>query len=114
MIETTKTCISIRKIILFIFTIVFVLITPTHADPPIFSSGIVIQNEDEELPGDETGYTAPGFGDWDNDGDLDLMIGTFEDAPIYLFQNVAEDGEPVFELVGNVEADGEIIDGPYG
>ena len=85
-----------------------------NADPPVFLEGVVVQNDDEELPGDESGYTAPCMGDWDSDGDLDLMIGIFEDAPVYLFENVAGDGEPEFQLVGAMEADGEVISGPYG
>jgi len=88
--------------------------TSAVADPPIFRPSVVIQNEDEELPGDQSGYTAPCVGDWDGDGDMDLMIGTFVDAPVYLFHNISEERTPIFELVGAMEADGEVIDGPYG
>jgi hypothetical protein len=101
-------------LLLFLLTILFFIgAVDTLADPPVFLESVVIQNDAEELPGDESGYTAPCVGDWDSDGDNDLLIGTYFEGPLYQFDNVSERVHPRLELVGRMSAGGELISVPY-
>jgi len=49
--------------------------------------------------------------DWDDDGELDLLAGGYITGRVYFFRNTGErnEGLPVLDLVGPVEADGKPI-----
>lgn len=61
--------------------------SPRYADP--------VQVEAGGKPIDVYGMPSPNFGDWDGDGDYDLICGEFLDRVTY-FQNIGTRTEPVY------------------
>ena len=60
-------------------------------------------------------YDIPTFGDWDADGDQDMMVGVFFNGNIWYYQNTAGVGmPPVFSAHSVVTADGSPISVTYG
>ncbi|MCX6640300.1 MAG: hypothetical protein NTW14_07440 [bacterium] len=60
-------------------------------------------------------YDCPCFGDWDDDGSIDMMVGVFYDGNIHYYHNSAPAGsEPVFENFVLVYSDGSPISVSYG
>ena len=59
-------------------------------------------------------YTAPEFGDWDDDGDQDLMVGVFYTGNIWYYENVSTGIEPEFAPYYEIVADGSPISVSYG
>jgi len=60
-------------------------------------------------------YDIPTFGDWDDDGDQDLMVGVFFNGNIFYYQNTAGAGNaPVFANHTVLQADGANIQVTYG
>ena len=65
-------------------------------DYPLFSDPRPITiNGDENTPLDVYGSPSPQFYDFDGDGDLDLLCGTFVDSLVY-FENTGTRTQPVY------------------
>jgi len=79
------------------------------ADPPTFNTPIDLTSDGETIPDDGSGYTASNLGDLDDDGDFDLLVGTFVGGSIYLYENTGEREDPVYAHRGMLETDGEEI-----
>jgi hypothetical protein len=85
----------------------------TSAQNPNFDYGYFVTNEAGYIVGDNV-YTIPGVGDWDDDGDDDLMVGVFFNGNIQYYENIAVSGEPEFTDFELVTADGSPISVTYG
>lgn len=84
------------------------------AQAPNFDYGYFITNEAGYIVDDNV-YDIPTFGDWDDDGDQDLMVGVFFSGNIYYYQNTAGAGSvPVFAPYTILQADGVNISVTYG
>ncbi len=60
-------------------------------------------------------YDIPTFGDWDDDGDQDLMVGVFFNGNVYYYANFAGAGNPPeFADYVVLQADGINISVSYG
>ncbi|TKJ40639.1 hypothetical protein CEE37_06660 [candidate division LCP-89 bacterium B3_LCP] len=93
---------------------VFLFAAATWAQAPNFDYGYLITN-DEGYIVEGNVYDAPEFGDWDDDGDQDMMVGVFYNGNIYYYENVALPGiEPEFAPYYEITADGSPISVSYG
>ena len=58
-------------------------------------------------------YTTPCATDWDDDGDLDLIVGRSPNGQVLFFENVGSRTAPRLALRGRLEADGKPIVIPH-
>ncbi|MBU0520253.1 hypothetical protein KKA00_04665 [bacterium] len=59
-------------------------------------------------------YCIPEFGDWDDDNDLDMMLGVFYSGNIFYYENVSTTVTPEFANHVVLQADGANIAVTYG
>jgi hypothetical protein len=62
----------------------------------------------------EIGHLAPNFYDWDKDGKLDLLVGTFLNAELRIYKNVGSNNAPRFDGYTLAQAEGKNMKGEAG
>ena len=63
------------------------------------------------VPGNE--FAVPCVGDWDDDGDLDLIVGVLNEGNVIFYENISTGSFPDFASGVLIEADGEVISVNY-
>jgi hypothetical protein len=100
--------------LIVLLTAILLFCCSAFAQTPNFDYPYMLTDANGYLVEDNI-YDAPEFGDWDDDGDLDLMVGVFYDGNIWYYENVAGPGvEPVYETYTELTANGLPISVTYG
>lgn len=84
------------------------LSSAASAQLPNFDYPYLLANEKGYIIEDNT-YDIPCFGDWDDDGDEDMMVGVLYYGNIYYYENISTGIEPEFAPHRFVRADGSVI-----
>ena len=95
------------------FLLVVFLCGITYAQPPNFSFPY-LQTTSAGYIVEVNEYACPTFGDWDSDGDADLMIGVLYYGFIYYYENISASIEPEFAPHQLIYADGSPIVVEFG
>ena len=91
----------------------FLFAITAWAQAPNFDYPFYMQCESGRIV-DGNVYDIPECGDWDDDGDTDLMVGVFFSGNIYYYENISTGIEPEFADYVVVTADGNPISVTYG
>ncbi|MBU0519453.1 hypothetical protein KJ564_11025 [bacterium] len=84
------------------------------AQAPNFDYGYMMTTETSTYIVEGNVYDAPEFGDWDDDGDQDLMVGVFYNGNVQYYENTSTGAIPEFSDYSLVQADGANIQVTYG
>ncbi len=96
--------------LLFVTLLFFPLLL--SADAPTFAAPVhVLANG---VPLTVSAHAAPSVVDWDGDGVKDLLVGQYTGGNIRLYINSGTNSSPVFTTYSYMQADGSIIQLPYG
>ena len=93
---------------LWIWYICALVVITARAQVPNFDYYSFIANHDGYIIEDNE-YTCPCFGDWDGDGDLDMMVGVLYYGNIYYYENLSATVQPTFAPAQLLYADGSPI-----
>lgn len=71
---------------------------------------LMLENGDTLKAGN---FISPRIADYNNDGKKDLILGTFKDCKVFIYENIGTDAKPIFGSYAVLKQDnawGEILD----
>ena len=86
-----------------------ILTTIASAQAPNFEYPSLLTNVSGYIVEGIVYYAAPDIGDWDDDGDFDLMVGVDYSGNIYYYENISTGPDPEFADYSILQADGSAI-----
>jgi hypothetical protein len=92
--------------------VLLVLVATSFAQPSNFDYPCFVTNPEGYITEDNE-YLIPTFGDWDDDGDPDMMVGVLYYGNIYYYENVSPTGPPEFSPREMLMADNQAISVGY-
>jgi hypothetical protein len=83
------------------------------AEPPMYNDFVYVECAGQAIRV-TGGHADPCVADWDYDGLKDLLLGEFTYGRIRFYKNVNSNSNPQFNSWSYLQADGAIIQLPYG
>ncbi len=97
----------------YVISLLVLIAAFAYAQAPNFDYPFMMTNSAGYIV-DNNVYDIPTFGDWDDDGDMDMMVGVFYNGNIFYYQNISTGVTPEFAAYSMVQADGVNITVTYG
>jgi hypothetical protein len=97
-----------QKLLIF----VLILAGVAFATPPMFHNYVYVEANNSPIA--VSSHANPSVIDWDGDGVKDLLLGEFTGGMIRFYSNDGSNSAPHFTTFTYLQADGAIIQLPYG
>ncbi len=93
--------------------LIFVPAVAALVTPTFHSGQFLTWGPNQTIMADNNGV-VPQVGDWDQDGDKDLLVGTYYDGNVYFYPNTGSNQNPLFESRSLICAEGVPIAVTFG